>query len=187
MSVISPFDVQGARTIIAMNWTSLRAHSCAQTARMFQKPLELIAIALLLALTLGGLDANLFVVLLECCQILASLTELTLLHTFANIPVHKGALAVHEVKFVVDAREDLCNGSGVGDHAASAHHLGKIAAWHDSGRLVVDSALESSWRPVDKLDGTLCLDGRHGCVHILGHHISTVHHAASHVFAVTRF
>merc|ERR1711865_1282725 len=186
MSVISPFDVQGARTIIAMNWTSLRAHSCAQTARMFQKPLELIAIALLLALTLSGLDANLFVVLLECGQILASLTELTFLHTLADIPVNEGALAVHEVKLVIDAREDLCNGGGVGDHAASTHHLGKITTRDDSGWLVVDAALESSWRPVDELNGALCFDGRNRCVHILGHHVSTVHHAARHVLAVTR-
>ena len=39
-------------------------------------------------------------------------------------------------------------------------------------RLIVDSALETSGAPVDELNGTLCLDGGHGCVHILWHHIS---------------
>merc|ERR1711865_554839 len=136
MSVISPFDVQGARTIIAMNWTSLRAHSCAQTARMFQKPLELITIALLLAFTLGGLNADLLVVLLECCQVLASFTELALFHTLANIPVNESTLGVHEVKLVVNAREHLCDGSRVRDHAASTHDLGQVTAWHHGWWLV---------------------------------------------------
>merc|ERR1712166_252328 len=104
---------------------------------------ELITIALLFSLALRSLDTNLFVILLESCEILTSFAELAFFHAFANIPVYEGALAVHEVKLVVDAREDLCNGSGVGDHAAGAHHLGKITTWNHGGWLVVDAALES--------------------------------------------
>ena len=39
-------------------------------------------------------------------------------------------------------------------------------------RLIVDTALETSGAPVHELNGTLRLDGGHGCVHILWHHIS---------------
>merc|ERR1711988_1167781 len=53
---------------------------------------ELIAVALLLALALRRLDSNFFVILLERREILTRLRELTLLHAFSHIPVHKGTL-----------------------------------------------------------------------------------------------
>nr|GMC48226.1 UDP-Gal or UDP-GlcNAc-dependent glycosyltransferase [Ipomoea batatas] len=87
---------------------------------------------------------------------------------------------------MVDAREHLSNTRGVGDHANSPLHLGEITSWNDSWWLVIDSALESSWAPIHKLDGTLGLDGSHSSVHVLGHHITTEHQAACHVFAVAR-
>ena len=46
--------------------------------------------------------------------------------------------------------------------------------------------LEASWAPVNELDGTLGLDSSNSSVDILGHDITTVQHAASHVLAVTR-
>jgi len=52
--------------------------------------------------------------------------------------------------------------------------------------LVVNTALESSWAPVDELDGSLGLDGGYGSVDILGDDISSVHEAASHVLTVSR-
>ena len=45
--------------------------------------------------------------------------------------------------------------------------------------------LESSWAPVDELDGALGLDGGDGGVDVLGDNITTVQHAAGHVFTVT--
>ena len=97
---------------------------------------------------------------------------------------------MHQVKLVINAREDLCDGGGVGDHTAGAHDFGQISARYHSGWpqlkicaspvayediskwLVVDSALEASWTPVHKLNGTLGLDSGHGRIHIFGHHIS---------------
>merc|ERR1712137_1314337 len=79
--------------------------------------LELITIALLLTLTLSGLNADLLVVLLEGSQILTGLRELTLLHTLTDVPVDEGTLGVHKIELVVDPGEDLGNGGGVGDHA----------------------------------------------------------------------
>merc|ERR1712137_1286972 len=80
---------------------------------------ELVTIALLLALTLRRLDSDLLVILLKCREVFAGLGELALFHTFTDVPVHKSALGIHEVKLVVDAGEDLGNSGAVGNHTAS--------------------------------------------------------------------
>ncbi|CAN0549024.1 unnamed protein product [Ectocarpus sp. 12 AP-2014] len=69
--------------------------------------LVLLAEVLLLALALGGLRADLFVVLLEGSQVLTGLGELSLLHALTHVPVHERTLGVHEVELVVDARQGL--------------------------------------------------------------------------------
>merc|ERR1712151_85801 len=147
---------------------------------------ELISIALLLAFALGRLDADLLVILLQGGQVLASLRELALFHALADIPMDEGALAVHQIELMVDAGEHLCNGSGIADHAASAHDLCKVTAWNHCWRLVIDAALEACGAPIHKLDGSLGLDRRHSRVYILGHHVASVHHAARHVLPVPR-
>ena len=78
----------------------------------------------------------------------------------------------------------LGDGSGVAQHADGTLHLGQISSWDDSRGLVVDANLEASGTPVDKLDGTLGLDGGNGGIDILGDDISAVEHAAGHVLAV---
>merc|ERR1719487_1258661 len=149
-----------------------------------ERSLELITVSLLLTFTLGGLDSDLLVILLEGSQILTSLGELTLLHTLTDVPVDEGTLGVHQVELVVDAAEDLSNRGGVADHAHSAHNLGQVTTRNNGGGLVVDAALEPGGGPVDELDGTLRLDGGHGGVHVLRDNITTVHHAARHVLSV---
>mmetsp|Transcript_36609 Transcript_36609/g.61693 ORF Transcript_36609/g.61693 Transcript_36609/m.61693 type:complete len:458 (+) Transcript_36609:171-1544(+) len=146
---------------------------------------SLILLALLLTLALSGLGTDLFVILLKGSEILASLRELTLLHTFSDVPMYEGTLGVHEIELVVDAGEHLRDGGGVGDHAHGALHLGEVATGNHCGGLVVDSALEASGAPVHELDGTLGLDGGHGGVHVLGDDVTAVHQAAGHVLAVT--
>ena len=96
----------------------------------------------------------------------------------------EGSLGVHEIELVIDSGEDLSDGSGVGDHAHGSHDLGEITTWDDSWWLVVDSALETGWAPVDELDGSLGLDGGDGGVDILGDDITSVHKAAGHVLSV---
>ena len=86
----------------------------------------------------------------------------------------------------MDLRESLGNGGGVGNHTNSALDTCQITSGNDSGRLVVDTTLESSGAPVHELNGPLCLDGGNGSIDILGHNISTVHETASHVLSVTR-
>ena len=98
----------------------------------------------------------------------------------------EGTLGVHEIELVIDSGEDLSDGSGVGDHADSAHDLGEVTTWDNGGGLVVDTALETSGAPVDELDGSLGLDGGDSGVDILGDDITSVHEAAGHVFTVAR-
>jgi hypothetical protein len=66
----------------------------------------------------------------------------------------------------------------------SAVDLGEIAVGDHLRRLEADTNLESSGAPIDELDGALCLKSGDGGVHILGHDISTVEQAGSHVLAV---
>ena len=73
---------------------------------------------------------------------------------------------------MINAREDLRDSRGVGDHAARTHDLGQVTAGYNGWRLIVDAALEASWAPVHKLNGTLGLDRGHGRIHILRHYIS---------------
>ena len=98
----------------------------------------------------------------------------------------KGSLGIHEIEFVIETSPSFGNGSGVGQHAHGTLDFGEITSRNDSGWLVVDADLEASGAPVNKLDGTLGLDGSNGRVHVLGHHITTVKHTASHVLAMTR-
>merc|ERR1711975_180325 len=97
-----------------------------------------------------------------------------------------GALGVHEVELVVDARVELGDGGRVGHHGDGAHHLGEVTARHDGRRLVVDAALEAGGAPVDELDGALRLDGGDGRVDVLGDDVAAVHEADGHVLAVAR-
>merc|ERR1719157_125554 len=97
----------------------------------------------------------------------------------------EGSLGVHKIELVIDSGEDLSDGGGVGDHADGSHDLGEITTWDNGGWLVVDSALETGWAPVDELDGSLGLDGGDGGVDILGDDITSVHKAACHVLSVS--
>ena len=86
---------------------------------------------------------------------------------------------------MVKTSPGLGDGGGVAQHAHGTLHLGQIATGDNGGWLVVDANLEASGAPVNKLDGTLGLDGGNGSVDVLGDNVSTVQHAAGHVLAVT--
>merc|ERR1712070_912466 len=97
----------------------------------------------------------------------------------------EGSLGVHEIEFVINSGEDLSDGSRVGDHADGSHDLGEITTWDDGWWLIVDTALETGWAPVNELNGSLGLDGGDGSVDILWGDITSVHEAASHVLSVS--
>ena len=131
----------------------------------------------------SSVGRNLLVVLLESSEILTGLRELSLLHTFTDVPVDEGALGVHEIELLVDAGEDRGDGSRVRKHADGALGGGHLGAGDNDGGLSVDTALETSGAPFDELDGGLVLDTSEGRRHILGENISTVHQAAGHVLS----
>merc|ERR1719326_2285567 len=127
-------------------------------------------------LTLSGFDTDFFVILLEGSKIFTSFGELTLFHTFTDVPMDKGSLGVHKIELMIDSGEDLSDGSGVGDHAHGSHDLGEVTTGNNGGRLVVNTALEASGAPVDELNGPLGLDGGNGGVDVLGDNVTSVHH-----------
>ena len=110
---------------------------------------SVLVIEILLALSIRRFGADLLVVLLEGGEILPGLAELTLLHPLTHIPVHKGALGIHEIELVIDAAESLGNGSSIGDHAHGALNPGKVAPRDNRGRLIVDATLEAKERRGD--------------------------------------
>ena len=97
----------------------------------------------------------------------------------------EGSLSVHQIKLVIETCPSFGDGGGVAQHADGTLDLGQITSWDNCGWLVVDTDFESSWAPVDELDGTFGLDGGDGSVDILGDDITTVQHATGHVLAVT--
>jgi hypothetical protein len=139
-----------------------------------------------LVFRLSRLGSDFFVVLFESSQILTSLGELSFFHTFSDVPVDESSLGVHEIELVINSAEDFGNGSGVGEHADGSLHLGKVSSRDDRGRLVVDTALESSGAPVYELNGSLGLDDGNSSIDVLGDDVSSVHEAASHVLAMSR-
>ena len=96
--------------------------------------------------------------------------------------MYKGPLGVHEVEFVIQTGPSLHNCSCVAQTAHGTMDLGKVTTGHNSWRLVVDSNLEPSRTPVDKLDETRGLDPCDCSIDILGDNITTVEEADRHVF-----
>merc|ERR1719511_111860 len=146
---------------------------------------SLILLSFFFTLTLNGVNSDLFVVLFQGCQILTSLGELTFFHTLSDVVMHESSLGVHQVELVIQSGPGLGDGGGVAQHAHGSLHLGQVTSGHNSGWLVVDADLETSWAPVYKLDGSLGLDGGNGGVDILGHNITSVQETTGHVFAVS--
>jgi len=86
---------------------------------------------------------------------------------------------------MIKSREDFGNSSRVGNHANSSHDFGQISTRYNSWRLIVDSDFESSWGPVNELDGSFGFDGGNRSIDIFWYDISSVHHGASHIFSVS--
>jgi len=132
-----------------------------------------------------GVDSDLFVVLLQSSQIFSGLREFSLFHTFTDIPVNKRSLGVHKIELVVKSSPGLSNGGGVAQHANGSLDLGQISAWNDGWWLVIDTDLETGWAPVNKLNGSLGLDGGDSGVDVLWDNVTSVQHAAGHVLTVS--
>jgi hypothetical protein len=97
----------------------------------------------------------------------------------------ESSFGIHKIEFMIDSGEDFSDSSGVGDHADSSHDFSEITTWDDSWGLIINTAFETSWAPVDELNGSLGFDGGNGGVDILGYNITSVHHTTGHVFTVS--
>ena len=147
--------------------------------------LSFLLVFLFVLFAIRRLRADFRVIFFQSCQVFSRFGELAFFHAFSDVPVDKRSLAIHQVKLVVESGEDFGDGGRVGDHADGSHDLGEITTWNNSWWLIVDSALETGWAPIDELNGSLGLDGGDGGVDILWDDISSVHEAASHVFSVS--
>ena len=67
---------------------------------------------------------------------------------------------------MVKSSPSFGDSSGVGKHSDSSLDFSQVTAWDSGGWLVVDTDLETSWAPVDELDGSLGLDGGNGNIDI---------------------
>jgi len=148
--------------------------------------LSLIAVAVALHAFVAVLSAEFRIFTFESFEILTSLGELTFLHTLTDVPVDEGTLGEHEIELLVHAAEHFADGSGVGLHAHSTRKSRHVATRDNHRRTAVETSLETSGAPIDKLDGALVLDLVDGSADILGDDITTVHQAASHVLALAR-
>merc|ERR1719420_2020110 len=90
---------------------------------------ELITIPFFFALPFSSFNADFLIVFFERCKIFTRFAELALFHTFTNIPMHKCTFGIHQIKFVIDARENLSNRRRVTDHAHCARYFCQIASW----------------------------------------------------------
>lgn len=133
---------------------------------------------------LGRVTGDLLVVLLQSSQVLASLGELTLLHTLAHVPVHKRALGVHEVKLVVQPTPSLGDGRGVGQHADGAVNGSQGALRGLHRLLVVDAQLETSRTPLNQVESRLGLERRDSSATVTRRDITAVKQSHGHVLAI---
>ena len=88
--------------------------------------------------------------------------------------MHKCSLGIHEIKFVIKPGPRFRNGSSVAEHTDGSGYLSEITTWNHSGWLVIDAHFETSWAPVNKLNGPLSLDCGNGGIDILRDHITPV-------------
>ena len=64
--------------------------------------------------------------------------------------------------------------------------LGQISIGNHLGWLVANTDFESSWAPVNELNGALRLQRSNSGVHVIRDDVPTVQKAGRHVFAITR-
>merc|ERR1719464_1974171 len=129
---------------------------------------------------------HLLVVFFHSSQVLSRLSELALFHSLSDIPVHEGPFGVHQVNFVVHPAHHLGDGRGVTDHEDRPLDFGQVSSRNHGGRLVVDPDFESGRTPIHEPDGPLGLHRPDGGIHVFGHHVPSIHHAARHILSVSR-
>ena len=86
---------------------------------------------------------------------------------------------------MIDSGEDFSNSSRVGDHAYSSHDFSEITTWNNSWRLIVNTTFETSWAPINELNGSFGFNSSNGSVNIFWYNITSVHHTTGHIFTMS--
>jgi hypothetical protein len=99
--------------------------------------------------------------------------------------MNESSFGIHKIEFMIDSGEDFSNSGRVRDHADSSHDFSEITSWDNSRWLIVNTTFETSWAPINELDGSFGFDGSDGSVNIFWYNITSVHHTASHIFTMS--
>jgi hypothetical protein len=100
--------------------------------------------------------------------------------------VDESTLGIHEVELVVETIPSLGDSGGVGQHADGTVNRSQLATGDAHGLLVVDSELEASGAPFNKVEGGLGLDGGNGLATVTRNDITAVKKSNGHVLSVAR-
>merc|ERR1719386_593795 len=87
--------------------------------------------------------------------------------------MYESSFGVHKIEFMINSREYFSNSSRVRDHAYSSHNFSEITTWDNSWRLIVNTTFETSWAPINELDGSLGFDGGNGSVDVFWYNITS--------------
>ena len=134
----------------------------------------MVRLVLCIFLDIDRVSTDLFVVLLESGEVLASLGEFAFFHTLSDVPVNESTLGVHEVELVVQSAPSGRDGSGIGQHAQATTDLGEVTTGDVRGGLAADTEFESSRAPIYDLDRLPSFDGGNRRLYVLWNHIATV-------------
>merc|ERR1712039_539776 len=98
--------------------------------------------------------------------------------------MYESSFGVHKIEFMINSGENFSNSSRVRDHAYSSHNFSEITSWDNSWWLIVNTTFETSWAPINELDGSFGFDGSNGSVDVFWDNITSVHHTTSHIFTM---
>merc|ERR1711881_708372 len=101
--------------------------------------------------------------------------------------MYESSFSIHKIEFMINSREYFSNSSRVRDHAYSSHNFSEITTWDNSWRLIIDTAFETSWAPVDELDSSFGFDSSNRSVYIFWYNITSVHHTSRFESGVSDF
>jgi len=143
-----------------------------------------------------------FIILFQGSHIFSSFTKFAFFHPFSDIPMNKSSFGIHQIIFHIQIAPCFGNCSSVRQHTDSSFDLSTITKWHGCRCLIVYADFESSWTPVNKLNGPfqlkfkvsirpgICspqsllsyLDIWYSSIDIFWYNISPIKQATRHVF-----
>merc|ERR1712025_1207179 len=111
---------------------------------------------------------NIQIVFLQESKVFPCFRELSFLHTFTNIPVHKSSLGIHQVILCVDTfSKNTTNSYIVPNHGNIFLRQGGDVSANKRSRNFVKTDLETCWTPLNEADFVVLLQPLYGSVGLL--------------------